>query len=90
MPARRSRRSSRSRTSAAPEAVAYVKAIHALVRYTGICDGNMAEGSLRCDCNVSVRPKGQAEFGTRAEIKNVNSFRFIERRSTTRCSVRSS
>lgn len=63
----------------AKEAVAYVKAIHALVRYLGICDGNMAEGSLRCDCNVSVRPKGQAEFGTRAEIKNVNSFRFIEK-----------
>lgn len=63
----------------AKEAVAYVKAIHALVRYLGICDGNMAEGSLRCDCNVSVRPKGQAEFGTRCEIKNVNSFRFIER-----------
>lgn len=63
----------------AKEAVAYVKAIHALVRYLGICDGNMAEGSLRCDCNVSVRPKGQEKFGTRAEIKNVNSFRFIER-----------
>ncbi|WP_447752937.1 Asp-tRNA(Asn)/Glu-tRNA(Gln) amidotransferase subunit GatB [Pseudomonas nicosulfuronedens] len=63
----------------AKEAVAYVKAVHALVRYLGICDGNMAEGSLRCDCNVSVRPKGQAEFGTRAEIKNVNSFRFIEK-----------
>jgi len=63
----------------AKEAVAYVKAIHALVRYLGICDGNMAEGSLRCDCNVSVRPKGQSEFGTRAEIKNVNSFRFIEK-----------
>lgn len=63
----------------AKEAVAYVKAMHALVRYLGICDGNMAEGSLRCDCNVSVRPVGQAEFGTRAEIKNVNSFRFIEK-----------
>jgi aspartyl-tRNA(Asn)/glutamyl-tRNA(Gln) amidotransferase subunit B len=63
----------------AKEAVAYAKAIHALVRYLGICDGNMAEGSLRCDCNVSVRPKGQAGFGTRAEIKNVNSFRFIEK-----------
>ena len=59
--------------------MAYVKAIHALVRYLGICDGNMAEGSLRCDCNVSIRPKGQVEFGTRCEIKNVNSFRFIER-----------
>ncbi|MGC8117187.1 Asp-tRNA(Asn)/Glu-tRNA(Gln) amidotransferase subunit GatB [Metapseudomonas otitidis] len=63
----------------AKEAVAYAKAIHALVRYLGICDGNMAEGSLRCDCNVSVRPKGQTEFGTRREIKNVNSFKFIER-----------
>lgn len=63
----------------AKEAVAYVRAIHALVRYLGICDGNMAEGSLRCDCNVSIRPKGQTEFGTRTEIKNVNSFRFIER-----------
>ena len=63
----------------AKEAVAYVKAMHALVRYLGICDGNMAEGSLRCDCNVSIRPKGQVEFGTRCEIKNVNSFRFIER-----------
>ena len=63
----------------AKEAVAYVKTIHALVRYLGICDGNMAEGSLRCDCNVSVRPKGQVEYGTRCEIKNVNSFRFIEK-----------
>lgn len=63
----------------AKEAVAYVKAIHALLRYLGICDGNMAEGSLRCDCNVSVRPRGQEAFGTRAEIKNVNSFRFIEK-----------
>lgn len=63
----------------AKEAVAYVRAIHALVRYLGICDGNMAEGSLRCDCNVSVRPKGEQSFGTRAEIKNVNSFRFIEK-----------
>ena len=63
----------------AKEAVAYARTIHSLVRYLGICDGNMAEGSLRCDCNVSVRPKGQAEFGTRCEIKNVNSFRFIEK-----------
>ncbi|MBF79070.1 MAG: Asp-tRNA(Asn)/Glu-tRNA(Gln) amidotransferase GatCAB subunit B, partial [Pseudomonadales bacterium] len=54
----------------AKEAVAYAKTIHSLVRYLGICDGNMAEGSLRCDCNVSVRPKGQTEFGTRCEIKN--------------------
>ncbi len=63
----------------AKEAVAYVKAMHALVRYLGICDGNMAEGSLRCDCNVSIRRFGEAEFGTRCEIKNVNSFRFIEK-----------
>ncbi|MGE7355982.1 Asp-tRNA(Asn)/Glu-tRNA(Gln) amidotransferase subunit GatB, partial [Pseudomonas qingdaonensis] len=54
-----------------------------LVRYLGICDGNMAEGSLRCDCNVSIRPKGQVEFGTRCEIKNVNSFRFIEKAINT-------
>lgn len=63
----------------AKEAVAYMKKIHSLVRYLGICDGNMQEGSFRCDANVSVRPKGQQEFGTRAEIKNINSFRFVER-----------
>lgn len=63
----------------AKEAVAYVKAIHAIVTYLGISDGNMAEGSLRCDVNISMRPKGQEAYGTRAEIKNVNSFRFIER-----------
>jgi aspartyl-tRNA(Asn)/glutamyl-tRNA(Gln) amidotransferase subunit B len=63
----------------AKEAVAYMKKLHALVRYLGICDGNMQEGSFRCDANVSVRPKGQAAFGTRAEIKNLNSFRFVER-----------
>ena len=63
----------------AKEAVAYMKKIHALVQYLEICDGNMQEGSFRCDANVSVRPKGQHEFGTRAEIKNLNSFRFIER-----------
>ena len=67
----------------AKEAVAYAKTMHSLVRYLGICDGNMAEGSLRCDCNVSVRPKGQAEYGTRCEIKNVNSFRFIEKAINT-------
>jgi len=61
------------------EAVAYVRAIHSLVRYLGICDGNMAEGSMRCDCNVSVRKQGTQKFGTRTEIKNVNSFRFIEK-----------
>ncbi|MFZ5578851.1 MAG: Asp-tRNA(Asn)/Glu-tRNA(Gln) amidotransferase subunit GatB [Pseudomonadota bacterium] len=63
----------------AKEAVAYAKAIHSLVRHLGICDGNMQEGSFRVDANVSVRPKGQHAFGTRAEIKNVNSFRFLER-----------
>jgi aspartyl-tRNA(Asn)/glutamyl-tRNA(Gln) amidotransferase subunit B len=63
----------------AKEAVAYMKKIHTLVRYLEICDGNMQEGSFRCDANVSVRPKGQAEFGTRAEIKNLNSFRYVER-----------
>ncbi|GHC19958.1 Asp-tRNA(Asn)/Glu-tRNA(Gln) amidotransferase subunit GatB [Aidingimonas halophila] len=63
----------------AKEAAAYLKAIHAIVTYLGISDGNMAEGSMRCDVNVSVRPEGQERFGTRAEIKNVNSFRFVER-----------
>jgi len=63
----------------AKEAVAYMKKIHELVRYLEICDGNMQEGSFRCDANVSVRPKGQTAFGTRAEIKNINSFRFVER-----------
>jgi aspartyl-tRNA(Asn)/glutamyl-tRNA(Gln) amidotransferase subunit B len=62
----------------AAEAVAYAKALHALVVWLGVCDGNMQEGSFRCDANVSVRPKGQAEFGTRCEIKNLNSFRFLE------------
>ena len=61
------------------EAVAYMKKLHALVRYLEICDGNMQEGSFRCDANVSIRPKGQAAFGTRAEIKNLNSFRFVEK-----------
>jgi aspartyl-tRNA(Asn)/glutamyl-tRNA(Gln) amidotransferase subunit B len=61
------------------EAVAYLKKLHALVRYLEICDGNMQEGSFRCDANVSVRPKGQHEFGTRAELKNINSFRFVEK-----------
>jgi aspartyl-tRNA(Asn)/glutamyl-tRNA(Gln) amidotransferase subunit B len=61
------------------EAVAYLKALHSLVTYLGISDGNMAEGSMRCDINISLRPMGQEEYGTRAEIKNVNSFRFVER-----------
>ncbi len=63
----------------AKQAVAYAKKIHTLVRYLEICDGNMQEGSFRCDANVSVRPVGQKEYGTRAEVKNVNSFRFLER-----------
>lgn len=63
----------------AKEAVAYLKALHVLVRYLEICDGNMQEGSFRCDANVSVRPMGEAKLGTRAELKNLNSFRFIER-----------
>ena len=60
------------------EAVAYARALHSLVRWIGICDGNMQEGSFRCDANVSVRPVGQKEFGTRREIKNLNSFRFMQ------------
>ena len=63
----------------AQEAVAYAKALHSLVRWIGICDGNMQEGSFRCDANVSVRPKGQEAFGTRCEIKNLNSFKFLEK-----------
>ena len=62
----------------AAEAVAYAKSLHSLVQWLGICDGNMQEGSFRCDANVSVRPVGQEKFGTRAEIKNLNSFRFLE------------
>jgi aspartyl-tRNA(Asn)/glutamyl-tRNA(Gln) amidotransferase subunit B len=63
----------------AREAVAYMKKVHTLVRYLEICDGNMQEGSFRCDANVSVRKAGAEKFGTRAEIKNINSFRFVER-----------
>ena len=63
----------------AKEAVAYMKKVHTLVRYLEICDGNMQEGSFRCDANVSVRKSGAQKFGTRAEIKNLNSFRFVER-----------
>jgi len=61
------------------EAVAYAKTLHALVRWIGICDGNMQEGSFRCDANVSVRHPGTEKFGTRCEIKNLNSFRFLEK-----------
>ena len=63
----------------AKEAVAYLRVIHSLIRYLEISDGNMAEGSMRCDCNVSLRPKGSTTLGTRTEIKNVNSFRFVEK-----------
>jgi aspartyl-tRNA(Asn)/glutamyl-tRNA(Gln) amidotransferase subunit B len=63
----------------AKEAVTYMKKIHTLVRYLEICDGNMQEGSFRCDANVSVRQRGAEKFGTRAEIKNLNSFRFVEK-----------
>ncbi len=63
----------------AAEAVAYMRTVHTLVRWLGICDGNMQEGSFRCDANVSVRPAGESKLGTRTEIKNVNSFRFVEK-----------
>jgi len=63
----------------AAEAVAYMKQVHQLVVYLGICDGNMQEGSFRCDANVSVRRQGESKFGTRTETKNINSFRFVER-----------
>ena len=63
----------------AKEAVAYMKKLHTLVRYLEICDGNMQEGSFRCDANVSIRRKGEHRFGTRTEIKNINSFRFVEK-----------
>ena len=66
----------------AKEAVAYLKKLHSLVMYLGICDGNMQEGSFRCDANVSVRKKGESKFGTRAELKNINSFRFVEKAIT--------
>ncbi len=61
------------------EAEAYLRALHSILLYLGICDGNMEEGSFRCDANVSIRPKGQEEFGTRAELKNMNSFRNVRR-----------
>lgn len=65
--------------SSSAEAVAYAKTLHTLVRWIGICDGNMQEGSFRCDANVSVRPVGTEKLGTRCEIKNLNSFRFLEK-----------
>jgi aspartyl-tRNA(Asn)/glutamyl-tRNA(Gln) amidotransferase subunit B len=60
------------------EAIAYLKKLHQIVVYLGVCDGNLEQGSFRCDANVSIRPWGQKEFGTRAELKNINSFRFIK------------
>jgi aspartyl-tRNA(Asn)/glutamyl-tRNA(Gln) amidotransferase subunit B len=63
----------------AAEAVAYLKKIHSIITAIGVSDGNMAEGSMRCDANISIRPKGDTQYGTRCEIKNVNSFRFVER-----------
>lgn len=63
----------------AKQAIAYMRKIHSIVRYLGISDGNMQEGSFRCDANVSVRPRGQAALGTRSELKNLNSFRFVEK-----------
>ncbi len=61
------------------EAAEYMKKLRTILRYLGVCDGNMDQGSLRCDANVSVRPEGQKEYGTRAEVKNINSFRFVEK-----------
>jgi len=61
-----------------------MKKLRAILRYLGVCDGNMEQGSLRCDANVSIRPVGQNEFGTRAELKNINSFKFVERPLSTR------
>ncbi len=63
----------------AKEAIAYIKSMHSLVTYLGISDGNMAEGSMRCDANISVRLKGEEKYGTRCEVKNINSFKFIEK-----------
>lgn len=60
------------------EAVAYARALHELVTWIGVSDGDMQKGNFRCDANVSVRPKGQKEFGTRCEIKNLNSFKFLQ------------
>lgn len=61
------------------EAAAYFRKIHAITTYLGICDGNLSQGSMRCDCNISIRPKGSTELGTRTELKNINSFRFVEK-----------
>ncbi len=65
--------------TSAKQAVSYMKEVHTIVTHLGICDGNLQEGSFRCDANVSIRPKGQKELGTRTELKNINSFRFVEK-----------
>ncbi|MCS7149328.1 MAG: Asp-tRNA(Asn)/Glu-tRNA(Gln) amidotransferase subunit GatB [Caldimicrobium sp.] len=70
---------SKPEISSPEEAVAYLKTLRSIVRYLGICDGNMEEGSLRCDANVSVRPKGSKDFGTKVELKNMNSFKHVEK-----------
>ncbi len=63
----------------AAEAAAYLRALRSVLRYIGVCDGNMDEGSMRCDANISLRPRGQEKFGTKVEIKNINSFRYVEK-----------
>ena len=63
----------------AEAAGAYLRQLRAIVRYLGVCDGNLEEGSFRCDANVSIRPRGATALGTRAELKNLNSFRFVEK-----------
>ena len=68
--------------SSPKEATAYMHKIHQIVKYLGICDGNMQEGSFRCDANVSLRPKATSKLGTRTEIKNLNSFKFVEKAIT--------
>ncbi len=70
---------SRPEMSSPQEAAAYAKAVRQILRYNAVCDGNLEEGSLRCDCNISIKPKGQKKLGTKVEIKNINSFRFIEK-----------
>jgi len=70
---------SRPEISSPQEAAAYAKAVRQILRYNNVCDGNLEQGSLRCDCNVSLKPKGQKELGTKVELKNINSFRFIEK-----------
>ena len=70
---------SKPEISSSKMAAAYAKAVRQILRYSEVCDGNLEEGSMRCDCNVSIKPKGQTELGTKVELKNINSFRFIEK-----------